>query len=260
MISNIKNNQTSFGITSLTTTSATNIINGNSGTHNNTYSNNILNSQSALSQTTSSAPQQLIQPPTSLDYGFSIYNKNIDFYESFNNTNCNTVAKDVSSDKKATTKTIIKMMMQGEEENDVSQIVVSNNNMIISNNNNNNQIFNHNKTSDTTKKTLISDLNNLHNYSKSPNAIETKPNVQEQHHQQPTPVNIKVECDVQNKFDEDDDDDNNEIEQKLAVKEELDSDDKTPDHHARRPMNAFLIFCKRHRSIVRDRHPNLENR
>lgn len=33
-----------------------------------------------------------------------------------------------------------------------------------------------------------------------------------------------------------------------------------PDHHARRPMNAFLIFCKRHRGIVRDRYPNLENR
>lgn len=32
------------------------------------------------------------------------------------------------------------------------------------------------------------------------------------------------------------------------------------DHHARRPMNAFLIFCKRHRNIVRERHPNLENR
>lgn len=39
-------------------------------------------------------------------------------------------------------------------------------------------------------------------------------------------------------------------------------DDKplTPDHHARRPMNAFLIFCKRHRAIVRERYPNLENR
>ncbi|KPI90989.1 HMG box transcription factor BBX [Papilio xuthus] len=33
-----------------------------------------------------------------------------------------------------------------------------------------------------------------------------------------------------------------------------------PAHHARRPMNAFLIFCKRHRSVVRDRYPNLENR
>lgn len=37
--------------------------------------------------------------------------------------------------------------------------------------------------------------------------------------------------------------------------------DKTaPDHHARRPMNAFLIFCKRHRAIVRDKYKNLENR
>lgn len=35
---------------------------------------------------------------------------------------------------------------------------------------------------------------------------------------------------------------------------------KTPAHHARRPMNAFLIFCKRHRTIVREKYPNLENR
>lgn len=38
------------------------------------------------------------------------------------------------------------------------------------------------------------------------------------------------------------------------------SDKIAPDHHARRPMNAFLIFCKRHRSIVREKYPNLENR
>lgn len=38
------------------------------------------------------------------------------------------------------------------------------------------------------------------------------------------------------------------------------SSNATPDHHARRPMNAFLIFCKRHRAIVREKHPNLENR
>lgn len=36
--------------------------------------------------------------------------------------------------------------------------------------------------------------------------------------------------------------------------------DEEPAHHARRPMNAFLIFCKRHRSVVRDKYPNLENR
>ncbi|KAH3699227.1 uncharacterized protein LOC127860315 isoform X2 [Dreissena polymorpha] len=28
----------------------------------------------------------------------------------------------------------------------------------------------------------------------------------------------------------------------------------------RRPMNAFLIFCKRHRSIVREKNPDLDNR
>lgn len=39
-----------------------------------------------------------------------------------------------------------------------------------------------------------------------------------------------------------------------------DEEKPMPDHHARRPMNAFLIFCKRHRTIVRERYPNLENR
>ncbi|XP_014784497.1 myb-like protein U [Octopus bimaculoides] len=29
---------------------------------------------------------------------------------------------------------------------------------------------------------------------------------------------------------------------------------------ARRPMNSFFIFCKRHRSMVRSKHPNLDNR
>lgn len=33
-----------------------------------------------------------------------------------------------------------------------------------------------------------------------------------------------------------------------------------PAHHARRPMNAFLIFCKRHRGSVRSGFPQLENR
>lgn len=34
----------------------------------------------------------------------------------------------------------------------------------------------------------------------------------------------------------------------------------SPSHHARRPMNAFLIFCKKHRPIVRKIFPTLENR
>ena len=29
---------------------------------------------------------------------------------------------------------------------------------------------------------------------------------------------------------------------------------------ARRPMNAFLIFCKRHRALVREKNPHLDNR
>lgn len=38
------------------------------------------------------------------------------------------------------------------------------------------------------------------------------------------------------------------------------SNNTSPSHHARRPMNAFLIFCKKHRPIVRNKFPNLENR
>ncbi|KAH8286677.1 hypothetical protein KR018_009518 [Drosophila ironensis] len=36
--------------------------------------------------------------------------------------------------------------------------------------------------------------------------------------------------------------------------------EQRPEHHARRPMNAFLIFCKRHRAIVKERYKTLENR
>uniref|UniRef100_A0A5F4W639 HMG box transcription factor BBX n=1 Tax=Callithrix jacchus TaxID=9483 RepID=A0A5F4W639_CALJA len=37
-------------------------------------------------------------------------------------------------------------------------------------------------------------------------------------------------------------------------------DDESPEQRARRPMNAFLLFCKRHRSRVRQEHPRLDNR
>ena len=30
--------------------------------------------------------------------------------------------------------------------------------------------------------------------------------------------------------------------------------------HIRRPMNAFIIFSKRHRPLVHQRHPNQDNR
>lgn len=50
------------------------------------------------------------------------------------------------------------------------------------------------------------------------------------------------------------------IDVKIDVKKGRADKVDTPDHHARRPMNAFLIFCKRHRAIVKDKYPNLENR
>ncbi|XP_015334040.1 HMG box transcription factor BBX isoform X1 [Marmota marmota marmota] len=37
-------------------------------------------------------------------------------------------------------------------------------------------------------------------------------------------------------------------------------DDDSPEQRARRPMNAFLLFCKRHRPLVRQEHPRLDNR
>jgi hypothetical protein len=33
-----------------------------------------------------------------------------------------------------------------------------------------------------------------------------------------------------------------------------------PKREVRRPMNAFLIFCKRHRSMVRAKYPDKDNR
>lgn len=38
--------------------------------------------------------------------------------------------------------------------------------------------------------------------------------------------------------------------------------DKKPkkSDHIRRPMNAFMIFSKRHRAIVHQKHPNSDNR
>lgn len=40
------------------------------------------------------------------------------------------------------------------------------------------------------------------------------------------------------------------------------AEDSSPkaNNVGRRPMNAFLLFCKRHRTIVKEKYPNLENR
>ncbi|KAG7262559.1 hypothetical protein CRUP_030121, partial [Coryphaenoides rupestris] len=39
-----------------------------------------------------------------------------------------------------------------------------------------------------------------------------------------------------------------------------DLDRKREKDHIRRPMNAFMIFSKRHRALVHQRHPNQDNR
>ncbi|XP_077447313.1 protein capicua homolog isoform X2 [Stigmatopora argus] len=39
-----------------------------------------------------------------------------------------------------------------------------------------------------------------------------------------------------------------------------DADGKREKEHIRRPMNAFMIFSKRHRALVHQRHPNQDNR
>ncbi|XP_008426869.1 HMG box transcription factor BBX isoform X2 [Poecilia reticulata] len=44
----------------------------------------------------------------------------------------------------------------------------------------------------------------------------------------------------------------------VSTTEETEEDSN--EHRARRPMNAFLLFCKRHRSLVRQEHPRLDNR
>ncbi|XP_043997480.1 HMG box transcription factor BBX isoform X2 [Gambusia affinis] len=44
----------------------------------------------------------------------------------------------------------------------------------------------------------------------------------------------------------------------VSTAEEAEEDSN--EQRARRPMNAFLLFCKRHRSLVRQEHPRLDNR
>lgn len=45
-----------------------------------------------------------------------------------------------------------------------------------------------------------------------------------------------------------------------CVTMEDDGEEDSSEQRARRPMNAFLLFCKRHRSLVRQEHPRLDNR
>ncbi|XP_041089191.1 HMG box transcription factor BBX isoform X2 [Polyodon spathula] len=62
---------------------------------------------------------------------------------------------------------------------------------------------------------------------------------------------------------EEEDDEEEELDKEQALSPEgLDEleDEDSSEQRARRPMNAFLLFCKRHRSLVRQEHPRLDNR
>lgn len=88
--------------------------------------------------------------------------------------------------------------------------------------------------------------------------IETQPELNENNNIIQTIYENKSDnenncCDepINNKKNQENNDFSNKKENDVAV---------TPPHHARRPMNAFLIFCKRHRAVVREKFPTLENR
>ncbi|RXM93112.1 HMG box transcription factor BBX [Acipenser ruthenus] len=62
---------------------------------------------------------------------------------------------------------------------------------------------------------------------------------------------------------EEEEDEEEELDKEQALSPEgLDEleDEDSSEQRARRPMNAFLLFCKRHRSLVRQEHPRLDNR
>ena len=40
----------------------------------------------------------------------------------------------------------------------------------------------------------------------------------------------------------------------------IDNMDTSKPGMVKRPMNAFLIFCKKHRALVHERNPNMDNR
>lgn len=133
--------------------------------------------------------------------------------------------------------------------------------LLTNENNNESMHFNHNisnSTSPEDKSSVLKSLrpkpfiDDLHNYSKS--CFDEI-------------LNYNQKYEKYEDYDEEDEE-LEEIQDNTAYSKDktnklipLTLEDKlTPEHHARRPMNAFLIFCKRHRAIVREKYPNLENR
>lgn len=106
------------------------------------------------------------------------------------------------------------------------------------------------------------DPTNLHNYSKVPESVTLQCSDRNNNKNSETLPGSDQEEEIR--------DNNNNPSNKV--------DEVKPEHHVkqiiltfaaiyslfhfqvRRPMNAFLIFCKRHRALVREKYPNLENR
>ncbi len=225
MISNVNNNQQeSYNIftdnnsvlsitTKLSTTpalAATAKSNSSSNTFENLTNNN--HSQMITKNLTNNNCNS-----NSLDNGFSIYDKNIDFSLNFVKRADNQSFNDMNNTKDS------QQIMQTVKEN--GRI---NGEYYVKDN---------------------YEMTNLHNYSKVPDNDDNN--------------NARNDNFLGNDEDENETnkymDDNNNTNEKNFDNDSNDAD-KTPDHHARRPMNAFLIFCKRHRALVREKYPNLENR
>ena len=51
-----------------------------------------------------------------------------------------------------------------------------------------------------------------------------------------------------------------ELENTTAEIQALVSESSKDSTHLRRPMNGFLIFCKKHRVLVKESKPHLDNR
>lgn len=180
------------------------------------------------------------------DNGFSIYERSIDFHTNFNSDHNVTPTKDTSTQ-------LVTSQMEP--------------NLLLKNVNNNNHM---------TSMAAAREIENVHNYSK--NMYSTKSTSYSRSMEKKSVRNYSAydddDDDEEEEYDDDDDVDENggvalmdgkdNVSPNADIpiaKGKIDDDDKsTPDHHARRPMNAFLIFCKRHRAIVREKYPNLENR
>lgn len=186
---------------------------------------------------------------------FSIYNKDINFHDSFTAANYNYSPTPAKEPPLTINKQLLSNINAVQKDENKSLLLSMNNNN-INNNNSPAKEGSYGSNNNTTNNDIV----NVHNYFKNTNK-ETL--TQQQQHD-----------------DDDDDDDGNKstateqhtqhssfdekssdlMEYQRNYNTPVDDEKTTPDHHARRPMNAFLIFCKRHRAIVREKYPNLENR